>query len=192
MCNATALTTNFETGFQGWSQITTDSYDFVRYSGSAISNLTGPSADNTLRTPAGYYVYLETSYPGIAGGTAELLSPLYSGIPACTVEFYYHMYGATIGRLQLFLVTGGSIVTQIWTLSGNQGNSWKKATASLGTHTSSQKFLVSMIGVYYRRCVPIKVKASDQTRNQEKIGNWTGVNNELKFLICSHANRLTF
>ena len=167
MCNATALTTNFETGFQGWSQVTTDTRDFSRISGSTGSSGTGPSTDNTLGTAAGHYVYLETSFPSTAGDTAELLSPLYSGIPACTVEFHYHMLGATIGRLQLFLVIG-TTSTQIWTLSGNQGSSWKSATVSLGTYTKTQQFQVSMIGVYFRRFTPIQGEAIDQLSTRMK------------------------
>ncbi len=63
---------------------------------------TGPFFDATLPSIAGgTYVYLETSS---TGDSAELYSPYIdvSSLTAPEVEYHYHMYGATINKLEVF------------------------------------------------------------------------------------------
>ena len=67
-------------------------------------------------------MYIETSSPRSYGDKANLsYSPpdLLIGKASC-LRFYYHMYGATINRLNVF--NGYSIV---FTKSGQQGNRWR-------------------------------------------------------------------
>nr|XP_015209861.1 PREDICTED: MAM and LDL-receptor class A domain-containing protein 1-like [Lepisosteus oculatus] len=49
----------------------------------------------------------------------------------CLMEFYYHMYGAGIGDLSVFL-REDSRDTLLWTLSGNKGNRWRRAVVGIG------------------------------------------------------------
>ena len=46
------------------------------------------------------------------------------------VTFYYHMYGATIGTLNVYSQQPGQ-VRKIFTQTGNQGNKWIMAQASV-------------------------------------------------------------
>ncbi|MCB0815335.1 MAG: hypothetical protein KDB87_19495, partial [Flavobacteriales bacterium] len=54
-----------------------------------------------------------------------------SGIGSAQLSFWYHMWGADMGTLSLDVFSGGSWTTDVWTLSGDQGNSWQQAVVSL-------------------------------------------------------------
>ena len=75
----------------------------------------------------GFYMYIETSGRSYGKKAKLLLSPPNSviGAKSC-LKFYYHMYGPTINRLNVF--NGNSIV---FTRSGQQGNRWLYAEVSV-------------------------------------------------------------
>ena len=66
---------------------------------------------------AGYYLYIETSYPRQYGDKATVLTPYLSG-EQC-MKFAYHMYGSDIGSLNIY---AGS--QMIFNKSGNQEDIW--------------------------------------------------------------------
>ena len=135
----------------GWHQSYTDDFDWTRHSGQTSSFLTGPSSGHggygefdieyliclilswndlfiTIFTLLGFYLYIETSSPRSYGDKAKLFfSPPSSviGTISC-LKFYYHMYGATINRLNVF--NGYSTV---FTKSGQQGNRWRYAEVTV-------------------------------------------------------------
>ena len=75
---------------------------------------------------AGLYFYIEASRRS-TGETASLESPyIQSNGNATCMVFYYHLYGHSIGSLRIKV--GDQV---LWQLSGNQGNSWYKATVPL-------------------------------------------------------------
>lgn len=50
-------------------------------------------------SPAGYYMFIETSRPRELGDRARLVSPLYNASAKFyCVSFFYHMYGKHIGE----------------------------------------------------------------------------------------------
>src|SRR5690606_34535025 len=65
--------------------------------GSTPSSNTGPDLDHTLGNGTGKYLYVETS--GCNNLTADLISNQYdfTNLTAPTIEFWYHMLGATMG-----------------------------------------------------------------------------------------------
>ena len=70
--------------------------------GSTWSWGTGPSADHTLGTQDGYFIYLESSFPRIAGDIARLHSPwVVANGHDCSVKFWYHMLGTHLGNLNV-------------------------------------------------------------------------------------------
>lgn len=123
----------FETGFGNWTNIAGDIFDWTRDSGGTTSGSTGPGTGSNAST---WYMYIETSSPRVNGDDALLESDCFdfSALTAPTIEFYYHMYGATIGTLELLISTDGVIWTSIWSLSGNQGNAWNTATVDLSAY----------------------------------------------------------
>ena len=75
----------------------------------------------------GFYMYIETT-TGSYGDKAKLtFSPPSSliGTMSC-LQFYYHMYGSTVNRLNVF--NGHSIV---FTRSGQHGNRWLYAEVTV-------------------------------------------------------------
>ena len=75
---------------------------------------------------SGYYLYIETSPPRVEGDNAKLeLYASGNGELSC-LEFYYHMYGDTMGTLTVF-----SESAVIFNASGNHGNTWKKAEITI-------------------------------------------------------------
>ena len=70
-------------------------------------------------------MYIEAS-PQVAGDNAKLeLSVSGNGELSC-LEFYYHMYGDTMGTLTVF--NGNSVV---FSASGNHNNTWLKAEITM-------------------------------------------------------------
>ena len=80
---------------------------------------TGPSGDNT--TGNGNYMFCETSV-GPQPDTYILNGPPQQ-LTGGGIQFAYHMYGATMGTLELQELQAGTW-TQVWSLTGDQGNSW--------------------------------------------------------------------
>ena len=79
-------------------------------------------------------MFIETSSPRQEGDNAKLEVVLPGNGELGCLSFYYHMYGADMGTLNVF--SGNMIV---FNKSGNQGNIWKKAerTIVLGHDVSS-------------------------------------------------------
>ena len=90
------------------------------------SSGTGPSDD---MTGGGNYMYYETS--GSPQSPITLTSECLdiSTLAAPALRFYYHMYGAAIGTLDVS-VNG----TSVWSLSGDQGDVWTPAQIDLSAY----------------------------------------------------------
>ncbi len=130
---------DFESGFGDWVNISgEDSHDWTRNSGGTPSPNTGPDSGANSST---WYVYLECSSGGAsnAGDTAILESPLINGLGR-VLTFYYHMYGSSIGTLNVD-VYDGTWHEAVWNLSGQQHTSnseeYTQATVDLTSYTGS-------------------------------------------------------
>ena len=86
---------------------------------------------------SGWYIYAESSRPRLQGERAVLLSPNLSG-PYC-LQFHFHMLGTDIDSLNAYK-NSGSRRTVIFSVSGNQGDLWYSAQASL---TGTEQFRVN-------------------------------------------------
>lgn len=70
-------------------------------------------------------MYIETSGRRKLGDKAHLESPTVSADPSTKcLRFWYHMYGATVGQLNVYLRAGAGLGPSIWTKRGTQGNKW--------------------------------------------------------------------
>ncbi|XP_044182256.1 MAM and LDL-receptor class A domain-containing protein 1-like isoform X1 [Acropora millepora] len=123
-CGGDELDCNFDTSTCGFIQATNDDFDWTRRNGSTPSFNTGPSSDHT--SESGYYMYIETSGPRVQGDLARLSTPALSFSGATCITFFYHMYGATIGHLEV-TVNGRNV----FSASGNKGNTWLEASINL-------------------------------------------------------------
>lgn len=124
----------FENTLGAWTQDSSDDFDWIVNSNGTPSSSTGP----TSATQGTYYVYVEASSPNYSNKKTILNSPCFNltSAPSATFNFKYHMYGATtMGALKLEASTNnGSTWTEIWSKSGNQGNSWLTANVSLASY----------------------------------------------------------
>ena len=64
-------------------------------------------------------MYIETSSPRMQGDNAKLDSPLFRFSGKMCLKFFLHMYGSTIGRLNVFINN-----ETVFSASGNKGNKW--------------------------------------------------------------------
>ncbi len=137
----------FTSGFGLWSNVTGDVFDWTRRSGSTPSSNTGPSGDHT--TGSGYYVYTETSSPRVSGDTALLEGPCLdlSGAASATFTFWYSMYGASMGTLEVEVTTDCISWTNVFGLSGDQGTSWYQANLDLTPWVGSSSVKVRFRGI---------------------------------------------
>ncbi|XP_019642245.1 PREDICTED: deleted in malignant brain tumors 1 protein-like, partial [Branchiostoma belcheri] len=115
-------------------------YKFTRNQGPTTFNLTGPDADHT--TGSGYYMYTESAelFPGDA---SFLLSPVVSPLaPTRTcLQFAYHMYGADMGDLKVYVQNGTSAWYQPFGRSGDQGDVWYTETIDLDAPVGQVMFI---------------------------------------------------
>ncbi|XP_061676951.1 MAM domain-containing glycosylphosphatidylinositol anchor protein 2 isoform X2 [Syngnathoides biaculeatus] len=138
-----------------FSQDKSDDFDWTRHSAASRDTKytpnTGPGADRR-GSKQGHYVYIETSRPRKEGDKARLVSPSFnaaskSGATYC-LAFFYHMYGKHIGALNVFLRQKGATAsdTSLWSLSGNQGDRWRRAAVEVDVHPGAD-FQVVLEGV---------------------------------------------
>ena len=64
-------------------------------------------------------MYIETSSPRKPGDKAKLVLTVPNNGETSCLSFYYHMYGATVGTLNVY--SGNS---KVFHISGNQSNNW--------------------------------------------------------------------
>jgi hypothetical protein len=117
----------------GWTNVSGDDSDWSVISGATATGGTGPDFDHTSGT--GKYLYTE------AGGLCndfKLLTPCFnfSNVAFPKIEFWYHMFGATTGTLALQAdTTGTGNWETVWSLTGTQGNLWKRAEIPLPAYS---------------------------------------------------------
>lgn len=103
---------------------------------------TGPFFDNTnFGTSGGMYVYLETT-GGSQGDNDTLISaPVYidSSVDTVSLSFWYHMYGSSMGDLELYIQEAGAGNTLVTRISGEQqtagSDAWLQFDTTLSGYT---------------------------------------------------------
>lgn len=131
-----------------WSNEVGNANNWTARSVPTGSTGTGPSSDNT---GGGNYVYLETSspcYPSVAG---SLNSPAMdiSALSAPQLSFYYHMNGADMGTLEVYISDdGGTSFTPapVWSLSGDQGDIWHEGIVDLSGYIGETDVMFRWVG----------------------------------------------
>ena len=84
----------------------------------------------------GSYVFIEASHRKY-GDKARLISDWLEPSETICLQFWYHMQGKDVGKLNVY-ITASSSQTQIWSQEGNQGNHWLFAQVPI-YHTSPYK-----------------------------------------------------
>ena len=107
-------------------QDTNDFGDWSLIQGNTSSINTGPTGDHT--TGFGTYFYVEASGAGHPNKVFTVYTPMFdiSATPGKVLSFWYHMYGITMGDLEVGVLDSLGY-TALDTISGNQGNQWHLA-----------------------------------------------------------------
>ena len=109
------------------------------------------------RLLTGWYVYFETSAPVSVNDNAILTIHdrcgggwlTYDPTRNCLFTFAYHMFGATTGRLNIYVEPKGGSATMAWTKISGQGDKWIVDSVDVRSYLSgSTQFRVSIEAVY--------------------------------------------
>ncbi|WNJ21190.1 GEVED domain-containing protein [Pontibacter sp. G13] len=151
--NSTSPQTLYPNGWTA-SSITTSTSTSIGWRGDVNgtgSGSTGPSGDHTFASGgvngSGIYMYTEMS-GAPSGSIFDLTSPCLdvSSITCPKLTFWYHMYGAGIGELQVVANVGG-VETILWSLSGQQQGDeldpYREAVVDLSGYTGVGSFNVT-------------------------------------------------
>ena len=98
----------------------------------------------------GKYIYIETSFPSVNGDRAQLRSRwIDPSCKPCKLNFWYHMYGTTTNKLNVYMKPRSGSMTTLWTKSGDQGNQWLQANVDLVSGVSYRIIFEAVAGTSY-------------------------------------------
>lgn len=91
------------------------------------------------------FIYVESSFPREKGEKARFFSRVTVPTRNC-FSFWYHLYGNTAGRLNVFLRSSkDNEEVLLWRLAGSSGNIWNKAEIPI---YHNYAYEVTMPGLY--------------------------------------------
>ncbi len=97
-------------------------------------------------TADGWYVYIEASSPRVKDQVARLESEVIDTPSLYCVDFWYHMYGADIGALNVYIrPTGQNLGSPYWTRSGTLDDKWYRANFPVSLTSDWQVCIVKHV-----------------------------------------------
>jgi len=161
----------FESGFGNWTQGTFDDFDWSVNSGATPSTGTGPGS----ASEGNNYAYTESSSPNYPSKVATLNSPCFdlTGLTDPELAFEYHMNGSVMGTLIVEGSADGITWTELFTVSGDQGNIWNTQVLSLADYATETTFNIRL-GV-----TTLNSYTSDVAIDNIEIGNAGSVGNTI-------------
>lgn len=124
-----------------WLRTTSLPYSWVPGPDFINNNFTGPSGGNPNGTGKFMFTVTRQFSPSLPPQQADLETPFFNLNPLDTPElsFYYHMFGADIGSVQLQIFSD-SVWTTLLTISGQQQNSktapWIESVVNLDNYVN--------------------------------------------------------
>ena len=130
-----------------WINAGSDDIDWDILTDKTSSGETGPDGDHT--SGEGNYLYTESS--SCYNHTGYLISPAFnlSSLSNPELSFWYHMYGAEMGTLSIQASTNGGSTwsSDLWSMTGDQGNQWNEAVVSLAAYNSATNVIFRITGL---------------------------------------------
>ncbi|XP_076013062.1 zonadhesin, like [Genypterus blacodes] len=133
----------------GWTTHPNDNPDlfgFGQWNGPTETQGTGPE-DDFSKPGFGNYMLLDST-EAVPGVKAEIRSPVTPSSGCLDLTFYYYLYGtSTTMKLSVHtLAADGSLGPPLFTIMGNQGQSWKAAEVHYLATTAVQFVIVGTFG----------------------------------------------
>ncbi|XP_052869639.1 uncharacterized protein LOC128275243 [Anopheles cruzii] len=155
---------DFETeSLCGWTNDVLHDFDWKRSDGTLNPRAlrTGPKYDHTTMQPkAGHFILVDSSEQ-FTNESARFVSPLFEpeyGAGAC-FQFYYHMYGETVGSLRVYVKPMSSDLYDLKPLflqEGNQKNVWHEGHVDIPRQEERfQIILEASLGNRYKSDIAI-------------------------------------
>ena len=91
----------------------------------------------------GAYIYIEASRRR-HGDRARLISEWMEPNKIICLQFWFHMFGKHIGKLNAYMATD-SWETIVWSLSGNRGDSWMFAQTTLQYYRRFKVWIMTLV-----------------------------------------------
>ncbi|XP_063953894.1 MAM and LDL-receptor class A domain-containing protein 1-like [Lytechinus pictus] len=120
---------DFDKDFCAWTPDMKSTYQWIRAAGPTDTRATGPVNDHTKGDETGYYIYVESTGPK-NGDSALLVSSLVTNSEnGYCMNIWYHMFGATLGSLNIYrkLEGGNDPRSLIWRETQPRGPQWNQA-----------------------------------------------------------------
>lgn len=135
---------SFESDLGNWAQANNDDMNWLLNTGGTPSSGTGPSE----ALDGNQYLYLETSTPNHPSkvGIIDLSCIDISGLQSPALYLNYHMYGNSVGTLQVEAQESDGPWTEIFSISGSQGNNWNSEEVSLNSFDGSTDLKIRITG----------------------------------------------
>ena len=191
-----------------WQNAVGDDIDWEILSGGTPSSSTGPVSDHS---GTGNYLYTEGSFCYVQSGYIHTTAFDLSGLTGADLSFWYHMYGSTMGTLSVQVSTDGGTTwsSDLWSLSGNQGDAWQEANISLDAYTSDSCVLIRFTGITGEStysdmaidditidgsldCTPPSTQASafsvDAANDNDVTVSWTRGNGNAVIVLAKETN----
>lgn|GEM_PF-3556406 len=119
-----------------------DDTDWSIAQGATATSGTGPMGDHsTGGSSSGVYLYMESS--GCSGQEAALIRECLDidAVPNPWLSFWYHAYGADMGRLYVDVYSNGSWTNGVWSIVGQQQTAatddWRQGEVDLSSYKGS-------------------------------------------------------
>ena len=143
--NTYPYTENFDVSLGLWSNVGGDDFDWTQDCCGTLSNGTGPTDDNG---GGGSYVYTEASDPNFPNKSTFLqLTFDFTGINNPELAFFYHMFGAAMGTLNVDINGDNAVWSRSGQQQGAQGDSYTKATVDLSNYAGLCNVIIRFRGV---------------------------------------------
>ncbi|CAG5126619.1 unnamed protein product, partial [Candidula unifasciata] len=148
-CVEAGGTCDFDYDMCGFTEDTTDDFDWVMTSGNTKqANTNSPDIDHTTGTSSGFYIYTDSSSPRDYGDIARLISPTLNPTSSdgMCLKFFYYMRGQYMGTLNVYQMVNNLRHTPIWTTSGEQLNRWLPGQVTLDSPLKFQFVFEGVLG----------------------------------------------
>ncbi|XP_078488821.1 integrin alpha-2 [Ciona intestinalis] len=116
-------------------ELDNDDFDWTKTRSATLSDNTGPSIDHTYKGSSprtrGSYLYIEASDTSRGWESAMVSTPPLTATAGSCLRFWYHMYGSSIGSLNVYAHDNVTGLVMVWNKDGPQVNAWQEGYATI-------------------------------------------------------------